>query len=1204
MKRNTILGVWLVLICGLWSGSLLAAQQSEAGQASPPATIEQVEARLAEVDALAGIDDASRAALREQYQKALGHLREANRLTTLTVELERKAAGANDELDEIRKELATPATEPSTEVPADAQLSQLEQLLKQAEVDLANARRAVTDLEEQSNYRKERRTLVPGLIAEARRRLAEIESGLLAAPSPDVSVAQLAARRIAQQAETQFLLAQIDQLGKEIASYDARIELLPARRDQAQRRVGEAEKRVSAWQALVAVRRNLDAERSQKEARQSRLAAARKSQQLLDEAVKNEKRAAGRTGPDGLNSKLEASSLSLSERKAALEDMRKRFRSVRDRVRLAGLNTAMSKLLRQELAAIPDDVEKMRRNRGVRREKISDAQLKELELADERKELAELNAKSAELVNEIDPGGVREDRLELEAVALEILTGRRDLLDALKADQEVYVRRLVELDETTELLVAAADEFRSYIEERIFAVRSIEGGLLPSPRATAEALAWLGNGPAWRDAVRGSVAHVRKMSVGTTGLALLLVALVVLRRRARQRLRFTGEQVRRIRTDSIRWSFEALLWTIVVAAPLALLIWLCGTLLARVPGQPEQAVAVGEMLRVAATPLLALLFLRTVVRKGGLAEAHFRWPDVVRTALARSLRWFVPVYLGLLGLVLVVQPPWGEEKYNDSLGRLAFGAAMLVLTLFVKRVLAPQGPVLGTYISRNPTTLLARLRMVWFPVMVIVPVALFVLTVVGYDYTAVEIHRRFLQTLILISALVPVAALLLRWLYVERRRLAFEQARLRREAAKAEAAAEAAAAEGVVAGEGGKSTPPPVEEVDVPAINAQTLQLLRSAMIVVLLLGLYGIWSELFPALQFFERVQVYPEFRLVDSPEEGRYPVLDQNGTAKPAADSAVSATTAAAGGTTEGASNPASPVRTGIPPVGAVPGATADTGSDIITLADIGLAVVLLFLTFICARNIPGLTEILLLRRLSLDQGARYAATTLARYAIVVAGMSLAFGALGMGWAKVQWLAAAMTFGLAFGLQEIFANFVSGVIILFERPARIGDVVTVGGVNGKVTKIRMRATTITDWDNRELIVPNKEFVTGQLINWTLSDPVTRVVIPVGIAYSANPAKAKELLQKVAQECPFVMEVPPPSAIFRQFGESSLLMELRSHIATRDVWPQMVDTLHHRIHAEFARAGIEIAFPQLDLHVRSADGLKRSSEPWQKERE
>ncbi|MBV6695495.1 mechanosensitive ion channel, partial [Serratia quinivorans] len=131
---------------------------------------------------------------------------------------------------------------------------------------------------------------------------------------------------------------------------------------------------------------------------------------------------------------------------------------------------------------------------------------------------------------------------------------------------------------------------------------------------------------------------------------------------------------------------------------------------------------------------------------------------------------------------------------------------------------------------------------------------------------------------------------------------------------------------------------------------------------------------------------------------------------------------------------------------------------------------------------------------------------------------------GILGVAWEKLQGLAAALTVGLGFGLQEICANFVSAIIILFERPVRIGDTVTIGSYSGTVSRIRIRATTVTDFDRKEVIIPNKAFVTERLINWTLSDTVTRIIIQVGVAYGSDLDKVKTILMKAAKDNPKVM--------------------------------------------------------------------------------
>jgi potassium efflux system protein len=255
-------------------------------------------------------------------------------------------------------------------------------------------------------------------------------------------------------------------------------------------------------------------------------------------------------------------------------------------------------------------------------------------------------------------------------------------------------------------------------------------------------------------------------------------------------------------------------------------------------------------------------------------------------------------------------------------------------------------------------------------------------------------------------------------------------------------------------------------------------------------------------------------------------------------------------------------------------------------ITLADLLQSLLIGLLTLALIRALPGILEATLFRRLG--PGERYAYSTIVKYTVVLVGLAVAFDAIGIGWSSIQWLVAAVGLGLGFGLQEIFANFISGLIILFERPIRVGDTVSVGEVNGTVSRIRIRATWITAFDRKELIVPNKEFVTGRLINWTLSDAVLRVTVPVGVAYGSDTARVMEVLAQVARGSRRVLRDPPPQIFFVGFGDSSLSFELRVFIRNVDHLFPVRHELHMSIDKAFREAGIEIAFPQRDLHVRS----------------
>ncbi len=192
-------------------------------------------------------------------------------------------------------------------------------------------------------------------------------------------------------------------------------------------------------------------------------------------------------------------------------------------------------------------------------------------------------------------------------------------------------------------------------------------------------------------------------------------------------------------------------------------------------------------------------------------------------------------------------------------------------------------------------------------------------------------------------------------------------------------------------------------------------------------------------------------------------------------------------------------------------------------------------------------------------------------------------------MDWSRVQWLFAALSVGIGFGLQEIVANFISGLIILFERPIRVGDVVTIGETEGVVSRIQIRATTIRTWDAQELLVPNKEFITGRLLNWSLSDQTTRLKIPVGIAYGSDVQKAMSLMDEAARQNQTVLSDPGPYIVFNGFGDNALNLELRCYVGMQSHRVPAITNLHEEINRRFNAAGISIAFPQRDIHLDAA---------------
>jgi potassium efflux system protein len=324
------------------------------------------------------------------------------------------------------------------------------------------------------------------------------------------------------------------------------------------------------------------------------------------------------------------------------------------------------------------------------------------------------------------------------------------------------------------------------------------------------------------------------------------------------------------------------------------------------------------------------------------------------------------------------------------------------------------------------------------------------------------------------------------------------------------------------------------DEANLADISTETQQLVNMATVVGGLIAVYWIWAPLLPALDAFARVTLWTSTTMVEG-----------------------------------------------------------EAVTSQITLATVLTVSVLAALTLFAAKRLPAVVEIVLRSRTSVSPGARYTTSTMLNYLIIGIGIIAGLSALGLQWGQLQWLVAALGVGIGFGLQEIVANFISGLIILFERPIRVGDIITIGDKDGTVLKIRIRATTIRDWDGKELLVPNKEFITGRLLNWTLTDSSTRLVIPVGIAYGSDVDKAIELLEQVLDRHPKVLEDPSSSVLFLGFGDNSLNLVARCYVGSVDDRMPVISGLHRQINTAFKDAGIVIAFPQRDLHLDSEKPLR-----------
>ena len=1147
---------------------------ADAGPQIP--TAEQIAAKLAQVKAAAEADPPTDGLTPEQRTAMLADLAaaaEARKLldavAATRLAAEAAAEGIEEEAKALQAELDALARTPSP----DEFKQSFKELTDAAVVaDQAKAENEKVRLtREKENLAavvpNERRDADQAALRAALKRKTEAAAAAeaLNADTPtEVSFVKIARARLERAAAAEALAAAEADARRAAAA--AAVGLPKLKRTLAERRIAAADARVDAAEAeldrrAVEKARELAAESAGAGEVPPSLRPLALQVEELREALEKQ------------TSKKISAGLRVDRTGERLAELKTRWERVAEDVELLGLSDAVSAILRRARPELPN-VEKLGLAIEARYDEINEAILA---AADRRNAFNALPAEADHyataltLLKPEEQRGLSRDAFNAAATqATELLTLRRKLLTALVVGDGAEPLDQAVLDEL-KALQAIQQEYRDtvsafaeYIDERVLWVRSGPGLNKEQLEAELPLIAgWAGP-----DGVRATLRSVAGALAKAFGSPLLLLGLVacaglgVVRLRLRGLLALWATPSRRKGSMTFQPTAAAFVATLLAAAAApAALAWLAAALTdAPVPNVDPRtdgtllppfltAAAFGTAAAYTAAVWFPLALLRGATRRDGLADAHFLWPSGAVRRIQRQARWFTPPLLSAVAIAGLL----GSNDPQHAGGgweRVAFAAACVMTALLFYRLLRPAGVVWDGIRQAAPESPSYRLRVPICMLTVAGAAALGGLSLFGYHYTAGELARRGLETAALLIGLVLLRCVAIRWVTVSRRAMLYRGMQRRREEA---AAREQAADPSLPAAAPAEA--PPAAAPDSPGANAaelsgQTRTLVTASALMLAAVGLYFVWADVLPALNKLEDVTIA-------SWKVTREVPLDV----------------------------PAVEGTDGLPGADAV---KTELKEMPISLWDLLVAAAAAGLTVLAAKNLPGLLALSVFDRLPLDAGGRYAVSRLAGYVAVVVGVLFTAGRLGFEWENVQWLIAALTVGLGFGLQEIVANFVCGVIILFERPVRVGDVVTVDDITGVVSRIRIRATTITNWDRKEFIVPNKEFVTGRLLNWTLSDATNRIVIEVGVAYGSDTQKARDLLLEAAAEAPLVMKDPVPLATFEGFGDSTLNLILRCYLPSLDQRLPVISELHAAIDRKFRAAEIEIAFPQRDLHVRS----------------
>lgn len=415
---------------------------------------------------------------------------------------------------------------------------------------------------------------------------------------------------------------------------------------------------------------------------------------------------------------------------------------------------------------------------------------------------------------------------------------------------------------------------------------------------------------------------------------------------------------------------------------------------------------------------------------------------------------------------------------------------------------------------------------------IITPLTITVMLGLGYYYTVIQLLNRVAITLYICFLYLILSNTLRRELYVaEVKMLSAIRSRMQQQhEAQANAANLTATATATATPEmQGKQR---LESFRLELVNGRAYKLFNACLLTVFIYFMYQQWNDLAGVLTYLDHIYLWESIKIVDG-----------------------------------------------------------QTISSTLSLGDVLLAIVIVIVAVVLNHNLPLLIERLFMIRKGVEaKSTSYTIKLITSYTITTLGVIFAASALGISWDNLQWLVAALSVGLGFGLQEIFGNFVSGIIILFERQLRVGDIVTLSDLSGTVSRIRIRATTITSFDNKEVVIPNKQFITSAVTNWSLSNTVTKLEFAIGVAYDADTNKAKDILRGIIRRCRDLNRDKKPLVFIKSLDASAVTIMCEVFVNEIGKRKAVYDYLSTEALRLFRDHNIEIPFDQLDVTIRNLD--------------
>ncbi|MEN8214344.1 MAG: mechanosensitive ion channel domain-containing protein [Pseudomonadota bacterium] len=1092
---------------------LLAAANSAAAETAAPqldadtlVSEERLNKAIDSAQESTQLDKAVREKLIELYKSTIELRQEVQTHNAAAAEFIRDREESPGKIEAImedfrKQEKSEVSDRQAQQIDDEAATPELEQRLVALKAALTAANNRVASLNQQLESLKQRPEEISQQIATATQRLQEVDDEMkYPAPAdqlPLLSEAQhwdLATRSAA-------LSSEIEMLNQELLGQSTMIELLKTQRIQAEESYKQLSTTSDLLQEKLAQRRQSEIEQARMKAQREKEEAAGKHLLVRELAEKNTILS---KELQQLTRQLERLVLDKDQIVATTLEIEEEFRNTRDKIELAGLSQVFGQVLLDQRRNLPDT--KTFQNRAkLSQRHMTKAGLRQINDIQERKSLHDVTGYIGELTSTLEP----REAAAIHSDMVKLAESRRSLLDKGITLNSNYIRTLEEAERAYRHFLETVENYQLFLARHLLWVRNAGLPSLENIPLSIKQFKWIFNPALWRESLQALLSSGMESPLLIVGL-LIVILLQVNAGRLRSIIETAGRPVGKPLEDHFLYTFKALIASLLYALPWPLLLALIGWQLGAVEEATIFTKSLSETLLKIAPAFYFLRSFTIICIPNGVAAIHFNWPKSSVQQLRTEFKHFTIIFLPIL-FMAITSFNYSDIPLEKGLGRVSITLTLLLLGIFFYRLFRSRSAVLKLQ-SHFPDFLFANKQLLWMSILLLIPAALLILTLLGYIFTAGMLIENLLSTLWYALALVVAHQLAIRWLVLSHRRLAFK-AMLEHHKKETD----------------GEEPPQPEaeEKFDLSTLTLQSRKLLDVALIIAAIAGLWLIWSEVLPAFTLLDNVTLWNATKTIAGVEQ-----------------------------------------------------------HVAITLGTVFTTIIIIIITIVAATNIPALLEIVLRQSFGVPAGNRYAITTLIKYLIASIGVIIVFGTLGGSWSQLQWLVAALGVGIGFGLQEIIANFICGIIILFERPIRVGDFVTVGESSGKVTRIRIRATTILTRDRQELLVPNKEFITGRLLNWSLSDQTTRIIVPVGVAYGSDVKTAMELMLQAARENDNVLDEPEPFVTFESFGDSSLILNLRCFLESVDGLLETISQLHERINEKINAANIEIAFPQQDVHL------------------